>query len=603
MRIFAILQTNYKKLEKMMRRFWAVFFLILSVCLAVGCADTEQAENSIESNEAKLSRDEEVIGHSSYMFTENSDETIAESLAEETSAAESSDEESLLEESFETSVTLPDPMGKLVSVSLLTAENVSLANDLHFSIDEETATAILTIDHQHHVPLQVLTSARLTVVAENGEAFFETEAVDLTKEVLCGVVDQNGQTKTYTLLVDRSAHQIPIVEITLSGGKAVEQIDRNQTTPMTFTLDCSMLEGYESFAALSGKIRGRGNSTWLWDKKPYKIKLDKKAALLGLDDNRDWVLLANYVDKTLIRNTVAFEMGRSLEHIAWAPHQVPVDLFVNGEYLGVYALGEHMEVANGRVDIEPTVETDTDFLLEIGGMEEDDVVDVHYFHTPDLLARFITYHTPDENDITEEQKKFLYDYFAQTEHAIKSGEGYEAYLDVDSLIDWMILHELCYNLDSCFRRSCFMIKEKGGKLKMGPIWDFDIAFGNFYRDNPDYDDWATVGSDEEGSYIHVTWCNYLLQDKDFCARFAARWNEVRDRLLDTANNTIDQYSRALYISQQANFEVWQIMGKRVGCQAKWCNAADSYEEQIAYLKNFLQTRASWLDNAVKELGA
>jgi len=138
---------------------------------------------------------------------------------------------------------------------------------------------------------------------------------------------------------------------------------------------------------------------------------------------------------------------------------------------------------------------------------------------------------------------------------------------------------------------------------MGPIWDFDIAFGNFYRDNPDYDDWATVGSDEEGSYIHVTWCNYLLQDKDFCARFAARWNEVRDRLLDTANNTIDQYSRALYISQQANFEVWQIMGKRVGCQAKWCNAADSYEEQIAYLKNFLQTRASWLDNAVKELGA
>lgn len=575
-----------------MRRIWIFAILVTALCLAAGCGDA--GEESFSATESVSALSEEVS------ISASTAESFAETSAEESSSEESSSEESALEESSEEPIPLPDPMGKLVSLSLLAADNPALMQDLQFVIDEEHATATLTVDHKNHAPLAVLTSAKLTAVAENGEAVLG-EKVDLTKETALEIVDENGQVKTYTLVLDRSAHQIPIVEITLSGGKTVGQIDRNQTTAMSFTLDCSMLEGYDSFVSVSGKIRGRGNSTWLWEKKPYKIKLDEKAALMGLNDNRDWILLSNYADKSLIRNTLAYEMGRALEHITWAPHQIPVDLFVNGEYRGVYGLGEHMEVAGGRVEIEETVETDTDFFLEVGGMEDDDQNGVHYFHTPDRLVRFITYQTPSAKNITEEQKAFLSDYFAKTEQAIQSGEGYEEYLDVDSMIDWMILHELCYNLDSCFRRSCFMIKEKGGKLKMGPIWDFDLAFGNFSRDNSAYDDWVTVGSNEEGSYIHETWCNHLLQDKEFCARFSARWDEVRGRLLTTANETIDAYSTLLAVSQQANFDVWQIWGKRAGYQAQWCSNADSYEEQIAYLKDFLRTRADWMDSAVAAL--
>ncbi len=575
-----------------MRQIWIFVILITALCLTVGCGDAGEESFSASESVSASSEGDSLSASSAESFEETSDE--------ESSFAESSLEESVLEESSEDPIPLPEPMGKLVSLSLLTADNPALAQDLQFVIDEERATATLTVDHRNYIPLSVLTSAVLNAVAENGEAVLGA-GVDLTKETALEIVDENGQTKTYTLTLDRSAHKIPIVEITLLGGKTVSQIDREQTSAMTFSLDCSMLEGYESFANVTGKIRGRGNSTWLWDKKPYKIKLDEKAALMGLNDNRDWILLANYADKSLIRNVVAYEMGRTLEHIAWAPHQIPVDLFVNGEYCGVYGLGEHMEVAGGRVEIEETVETDTDFFLEVGGMEDNDQNGVHYFHTPDRLVRFITYQTPSAKNITEEQKAFLSDYFARAEQAIKRGEGYEEYIDVDSFIDWMILHELCYNLDSCFRRSCFMIKEKGGKLKMGPIWDFDLAFGNFSRDNSAYDDWVTVGSNEEGSYIHETWCNYLLQDEEFCARFASRWNEVRDRLLTTANETVDAYSTLLAVSQQANFDVWQIWGKRAGYQAQWCSNADSYEAQIAYLKNFLQKRAAWLDSAVAAL--
>ncbi len=580
-----------------MRQLWTLFLLILALCFAAGCRDAGQGDVSLGGDVSELSQNESVPADSA----ESSFVSNADLSDEEITSKENSHEDSSVEESSEEPIPLPDPMGKLSSLSLLTADNPALTQDLQFVIDEENATATLTVDHQHHVSLSVLTSAKLTAVAENGEAVFGADAVDLTKHAVCEIVDENGQTKTYTLIIDRSAHQIPIVEITLLGGKTVGQIDRNQTTAMNFTLDCSMLEGYESFSNVTGKIRGRGNSTWLWDKKPYKIKLDEKASLMGLNDNRDWILLSNYADKSLLRNVVAYEMGRTLENIAWAPHQIPVDLFVNGEYRGVYGLGEHMEVANGRVVIEETVETDTDFFLEVGGMEDDDENGVHYFHTPDRLVRFITYQTPSAKNITEEQKAFLSDYFARAEQAIKSGEGYEEYIDVDSFIDWMILHELCYNLDSCFRRSCFMIKEKGGKLKMGPIWDFDLAFGNFSRDNSAYDDWATVGSNDEDSYIHETWCNYLLKDKEFCARFEARWNEVRDRLLSTANETVGTYGALLETSQQANFEVWQIWGKRAGYQAQWCSNADSYEKQLAYLKNFLQKRAAWLDGAVAEL--
>lgn len=488
----------------------------------------------------------------------------------------------------------------LTSLILSKEDHPSLAEDLSFVIDEEALTATLSLTYQRYADLATLSSAVLQAQVEDGKAgftaVFPDGRVDLTADVGLVVTDSQGNGKEYTLIVHRKVNQIPIINITLADDKTVDQIDRNLTTPMSISIDCTGAEGFSSLQTVTGKIRGRGNSTWKWDKKPYKIKLDEAAALLGLDENRDWILLANYADKSLIRNTVAYEMGRVLENLFWTPTQYPVDLFINGVYQGVYGFGEHMEVAGGRVDLEESSQVNTDYFIEIGGMAmTGDVVDQDYFHTDGLLVRFAAFKSPDPQQITDAQKAYITDYFQKTEDAILKGEGYEAYIDVDSFVDWIILHELSYNVDSCFRRSCYMVKEKDGKLKMGPIWDFDLAFGNFSRDKKEYDNLITPGSDAEDAYIPYNWCTYLLQDPEFCTRLSERWEEVRDDLLDTADSAITRYSNLLDGSQQENFTVWQIWEIRAGFQSKWCMKANSYEKQIQYLRDFLTNRAAWMD--------
>ena len=501
----------------------------------------------------------------------------------------------------------PEGVGRLTSLTLPVTENPRLAKELSFSIDEDARTATLTLDYQTYADLATLNEAHLTAMIEGQAVSFTPlsadSGVDLMSGATCQVTDENGWIKSYRLIVDRKVYQLPIVNITLAEGVSVDAIDRELTTKMTFSLDCTGAKGYESIGVVSGTIRGRGNSTWKWDKKPYKIKLDENESLLGLNDNRDWILLANYADKSLIRNTLAYEMGRVLTNITWSPHSYPVDLFVNGEYRGVYSLGEHMEVANERVDIEEgSTDSDTDYLLEIGGMNmTGDINGVHYFHTSGRLVRFATFKSPDFEEITDEQKAFIIDYFEKAEAAIKKGEGYEEYIDVDSFVDWIILHELSNNIDSCFRRSCFLTKEKGGKLRMGPIWDFDLAFGNFSRDNKKYDNWVTIGSSDEDAYVQYNWCTYLMRDKEFCQRLSERWAEVRDELLKVAGDTIDTYGALLDGSQQENYQVWKVWSIRTGYQSKWCAEANTYEKQLQYLRDFLNNRANWMDKAIPKL--
>ena len=550
----------------------------------------------------------------------NVDETLSNegdsSVVSETNTEqnESNDKIDESHEESEPEETLPEnppksPEGDafLLGLTLSAEKNTTLQKDFSFVIDEQRRCAVLKLDYYNYIDLYTLTNCHIDVDCGDGKAQFSKENIDgsvnLTNELVLNIIDSQGVTRAYAVIVDRTIYELPIINITLENGKNISEIDRTETTNMVFSLDRTC-DGELSSTLISGTIRGRGNSTWGWEKKPYKIKLDEKASLLGLDDNRDWILLANYADKSLIRNTLAYELGRILNGVAWSPHAYPVDLFVNGEYQGVYTLGEHMEVAKGRIDIEEgSTEVDTDYLLEVGGMAPTgDVNGVHYFHTDSLLVRFATFKSPEYTEITKEQKEFLKDYFETAEAAIKSGEGYEEYIDVDSFIDWIILHEISYNIDSCFRRSCFLVKEKSGKIKMAAYWDFDLAFGNFSHDNKKYNDLATYGSSEKDAYVSYNWCTYLFRDKEFCERFISRWNEVRDIILETTAITIETYGEKLNGgSQQQNFTVWDIWDKRAGFQSSWCSAENSFGKQLAYLENFVKKRVDFIDKTIPSL--
>lgn len=573
---------------------YALLLILLSSML-FSCG-VETSAPSVGSSEAPPS---------SFVTTAEATETEKET---ETTAKETETTENHTETTEkETETEKPEGRGTLDLLVLKKEDNPAIANDLEFEIDEAAREARLSLDFTRFADLYTLQNAVLTAEFTGLSVSFSSTdkngKTDLTEGVICTVTDETGE-KEYSVAVDRTVYSLPIVSITLDGGIDVDSIDREEVSDMRFSLDCSFIEGAETVPEIEGTIRGRGNSTWKWDKKPYKIKLDIKVGVLGMEKNRDWILLANHADKTLLRNTVAYEMARELDGLTWTPHSYPVDLFINGEYRGVYSIGEHLEIANGRLELEEnSADTDTDYLIEIGGMAPTgDVNGVHYFHTGSLLVRFATFKSPDFEAITDEQKTYIRGYFRSAETAIVSGEGYEAYIDVDSFVDWIILHELTNNLDSCFRRSCFLIKEKGGLLKMGPVWDFDLAFGNLYKDNKYYDDWATVGEDDKDAYVKENWCNHLLEDPEFAERLALRWEEKGEILVNRAMETIDRYSALLSAgSEEQNFRVWPVHGVRVGPQPSWCYREDTYEKQIDYLKSFIISRAKWLDENVKDL--
>ena len=408
--------------------------------------------------------------------------------------------------------------------------------------------------------------------------------------------------------------KIAALHINVVGGAAITS--NEEYVAATVSLD-GRASGFADLGAVGAQVRGRGHSTWLWDKKPYKIKLDAKASLCGMPEGRQWVLLANYADKALGRNYVATAMAATLSGLTYTPRQTFVELYLNGEYMGVYTLSEQIQVHENRVNIEEnSPNADTGYLLELGGRDSDkahDVINRDYFMAG--LARHIRIKSPDTTGISQAQLDFIIGYVRDVNEAIMAHGDYESLIDVDSFIDWGILHELTYNMDSCYRRSCFMTKPAGGKLQMGPVWDFDLALGNYGKDPKGYDDLVTVGPGTEDLldytklvdmnektyshddyYVILTWMNYLLSDQAFFDRYVARWNEVKDELMKAALQAINETGSLLDGAWQRNFKRWDVLGGKPGYGSSATAKITTYDGQLDYLRNFLQKRSAWLDS-------
>lgn len=570
-------------------------FLCLALC---GCSSTTvpPVEGEVSSSAAKSASEEpssaaasnESISVSS-SSTETSTPASASSAVPESSEAP---ESSASQESFCGSITKAE----------VSKKNKLLNSPRPFSVDNKNGKITLDVTYESYVDIKTLQNCIVDVEVENGEYQFggavnANGSLDLTQNVTLAVTDKNGLTRDYSVEVNRTVYDLPIVNLYLAGGAGIGSIDRDNYSDMSLYIDGSGASGFESTDFLSGGIHGRGHSTWKWSKKPYRIKLNEKAGLLGLPKNKDWILLANYSDKSLIRNIVAYDMGSELDSFVWTPTQYSVDLFVNGEYRGVYALGEQREIAKNKINLtEDPIDPDRGYLIEIGGADGEGLVNGYdKFYVKSGCADNCTFVDPKPKDMTDEQRKFIIDYVNAADQAIVNGENYEDYIDVESFIDWILIHELTCNLDSCFRRSCYITKDRGGKLKMGPIWDFDLAFGNFSMDNPSYNTWITIGGSSEDSYIKVNWCNYLMENEDFRSRLKARWFEVRGRLLEAAEKSIDKNSAPVYRSQAENYKVWQTLGIKAGYESWACANLYTYDMQIEYLRNFITTRAAWID--------
>lgn len=410
---------------------------------------------------------------------------------------------------------------------------------------------------------------------------------------------------------------LPAVYIETQGH--VDIVSKEYYVACTVSIDARG-SGFESLPVQTAQIKGRGHTSWTKDKKPYKIKFDSKVSVLGLAEARQWVLIANIADKTLMRNYVAHRMGKVLQNLAYHPTQYLVEVYLNGSYRGVYTMGEQLQVGEDRIDIDESYpDVNTGYLLEIGGTDTDvDVEGEDYFSAG--CAKWVRIKSPDTDVMSKAQFDYIKNYFVQTDKAIRSLDGYEKYIDVMSFIDWSILHELTYNLDSCYRRSCYFVKDKDGLLKMGPAWDFDLALGNFFEDNPNYDDFATVGPDTEDImdaqtlknldisdytyddyYVIITWFNYLMADEDFRALYKQRWNEIKQDLYNEALKAVDEGQALLAEGAwERNFSIWQV-DKQLGSEPKFTLQYKTLQSNVDWLLRFLELRYSWLDENINAL--
>ena len=348
------------------------------------------------------------------------------------------------------------------------------------------------------------------------------------------------------------------------------------------------------FSAEMG-IRGRGNSTWSFPKKPWKVKLKEKASLLGMPADKEWALLANYADRTLVRNIVAMKLSE-ICGFSWTPRMHSVEVYLNGKYQGVYTLCEHKKVSSDRVDIDVVGEDVTGgdaitggYYLEIEEQQDETTCWWTSMGVPMMFS--------DPEEPNSEQLAYIKGLFESFEQALWAKDysqtsGYPKYIDVDSFVDYYIVQELTKNIDGNLRKSSFITKERGKKMEMYHLWDFDLTLGNcgYF--------WGNVGNGPENFWIKLDkWYPHLFADPAFVDKVQKRWNELKPEF-DKIPEFIDEQTFYLAKAQERNFKVWSIWES-----VDWVYfpSLGSYEKEVDYLKEFYTKRLEWLDTELNKL--
>ena len=257
-------------------------------------------------------------------------------------------------------------------------------------------------------------------------------------------------------------------------------------------LDNMGIEGYESIGSPTNPqgmlIKGRGNYTWTAAKKPFRIKLDEKQPLLGMKKNRHFCLLSHGDDHfAKLKNTMGFELSRRIG-LAYTPEQRPVEVVLNGQYIGLYFLTEKIRVGKNRVNIEEQIDNETDsvnitggWLLEIDNNQEENTIYIEERNQGQNWYDYmwVTPHSPEI--LSEPQRQYVTQLLSATNEAIyqpdKSSTDWEQYIDIDTLACFYIIGEILDDIEY-FSGSCYMFKHRGEdtKLLFGPVWDFGNAF-------------------------------------------------------------------------------------------------------------------------------
>ena len=428
------------------------------------------------------------------------------------------------------------------------------------------------------------------------------------------------------VIIDTHGQEIPKVNPRIIADMGIINNDGDSVNVLT-----DPINGYRGKIS----IERRGESSAGWKKKQYDIETidengnNNNVSLLGFPAENDWILNAPYIDKSFMRNALIFYLANKMGR--YASRTRYFELVLNGEYQGIYVLLEKIKRDRNRVDIATLTMDDNKgdeltggYILRIDKMEKDYVQNIDYFTSvyfqhPDFNENTnYQFRYPESDIITTEQKEYIKNFIYKFEDVMASDgyadpdTGYAKYLDVGSCIDFFILNELAKNVDG-YRLSTYMYKDKhsnGGKLKIGPIWDFNLAFGlaNYY-DGDDTDDWMVEGLSDpkkmgKKDQMAQFWWLKLFREEKFSQRLNSRWQELRQSVLHIENiyGVIDSIAVTLDEAKDRNFAIWTAPGESgdgFWPVPKIFHSFETYQDEVDYLKQWTTARIQWIDQNIK----
>lgn len=379
----------------------------------------------------------------------------------------------------------------------------------------------------------------------------------------------------------------------------------------------------DPFNHYNGKvgIEVRGSSSQMFPKKSYGMELWDvngnaiDSGLIGMPAESDWILSASYSDKSLLNNYMTYDLSAMM---GWYASRCEfVEVVLNGQYIGVYVLMEKIKRDNNRVDLanlQPTDITGDElsggYIIKIDKTTGNGGNGWTSAYAPDTAINgqtiYYQYEYPSETEIMPQQQAYIQAYVDSFETALAGPNylhptlGYKNFINMNSFIDYLLLNEMSRNIDG-YRLSTFLYKDKdsnGGKLTIGPVWDYDIAWGNAnYCGSPSTTGWAyDFALTCPGDYWQIPfWWDRFMTDTAFTNQLRCRWEELKVTALSVSylHNYIDSMGVYLNESQQRNFQQWPILGQYV-----WPNPSPiptTYQGELNELKTFITARWAWLD--------
>ena len=426
------------------------------------------------------------------------------------------------------------------------------------------------------------------------------DVIDLT-----AVLSSNDESTTFIFPITiKSQLQVPLasmrptLRIQLPLGKQEEDLFYEDYTRGSASIQHDAHGIYKNTSISSPLgIRTRGHSTRSMPKRPYRIRFDENTSLFGMKSAKNYILLANYLDRSLVRNSLMVYMSKLLESPFYTLDYRFVDLYLNQSYRGQYLLIERVEFQKNRLDIEPNLTLDdAGFMVELDFqvyVQNQGNENLEWFKMNNK-----PYAIKEPNPINTvgyqfRHTRYMNNYFHDTRQALIERRNYEDFIDVDNWVDYFLMQEIAKNVDVGWG-SVYMVKETGGKLKHMPLWDFDLAFGN-----ADYIPYGPVG--------HWGWANeeknefftLMMRIPAIRSRFKTKLIAYETTMLPLIIQYLNENELRLTMLSQENFSIWPMDE----CDG-WCPIPEplrdltSINQQFSYLRSFLTQRFSWMKSNI-----